>query len=171
MTKVKENGTTKEAVQELTKGQELTLGEAYGVSRSIFELSASVPSMKGKIVFALTKNESLLEKLLVDTDKRQGEIIKKYVKLNKDGSFELTQPTEEEVEKGARQEYIYKDEKDKIEAAKEVQNLMEEMVTIEFHKIWMNDFENLDIVPSRNTNIGVFIKYLVSEVRDLQMVQ
>ena len=112
-----------------------------------------------------------MEKLLVDTDKRQAEIIKKYVKLNKDGSFELTQPTEEEVGKGARQEYIYKDEKDKIEAAKEVQNLMEEMVTIEFHKIWMNDFENLDIVPSRNTNIGVFIKYLVSEVRELQMVQ
>ena len=171
MTKVKENGAAEEVVKELNKGQELSLGEAYGVSRAIFELSASVPSMKGKIVFALTKNEAILEKLLVKTDARQSEVMKKFVELNKDGSFKLTEPTEEEIGKGARKEYIYKDEKDKVEAAKEVQNLMEEKVTLDFHKIWMNDFENLDIVPARNTNIGLFIKYLVAEVRDLQMVQ
>ena len=53
----------------------------------------------------------------------------------------------------------------------EIQNLMEEVMNVNFHKIWMNDFENLDIAPARNTRIGLFIKYLVTEVRDLQMIQ
>ena len=72
---------------------------------------------------------------------------------------------------GKRPEYIYKNEKDRVKAGKEIQDLMEERVTLDFHKVWMNDFDNLDIVPSRNTNIGLFIKYLVTEVRDLQMIQ
>ena len=153
------------------KGTEITIGELYGVSRSIFDLSASVPSMKGKIVYALTKNEAILEKILTKADKSQAEIIKKYVELNKDGSFKLTEPSKEEIEKGARPEYIYKDEKDKVKASKEVQDLMEERLAVSFHKIWMNDFDSLDIVPARNTRIGLFIKYLVTEQRDLQMLQ
>jgi len=169
--KVKENGIDEAIKETLNAGEELTLGETYGVSRSIFELSASVPSMKGKIVFALTKNEAILEKLLVATDKRQSEILNKYVKLKKDGSYKLTEPTEEEIGQGKRPEYIYKNEKDRVKAGKEIQDLMEERVTLDFHKVWMNDFDNLDIVPSRNTNIGLFIKYLVTEVRDLQMIQ
>ena len=94
--KVKENGLG-EATE--VKGTEITIGELYGVSRSIFDLSASVPSMKGKIVYALTKNEAILEKILTKADKSQAEIIKKYVELNKDGSFKLTEPSKEEIEK------------------------------------------------------------------------
>lgn len=175
MTKVKakENGmaVSNEAVSKIENTNKVPLSELYGVSRSIFELSGSVPSLKGKIVYALTKNEAILESILTKADSRQQEIIKKYVELNKDGSFKLTEPTEEEIGNGARPEYIYKDEKDKVKAAKEVQDLMEEEVEVSFHKIWMNDFDNLDIPPARNQRIGLFIKYLVTEVRDLQMIQ
>jgi len=165
--KVKENGQA--TMEAMNNNTEISLGELYGVSKSIFDLSSSVPSMKGKIVYALTKNEAILEKILVKTDKRQQEIIKKYVKLNKDGTPKLTEPTDEEIQEGKRQEYIYSKEQDKVKAATEIQDLMEEKVNIEFHKIWMNDFENLDIVPARNTKVGLFIKYLVNEKPDFQL--
>lgn len=145
-----------------------TLGEVYGVSRSIFELSGSVPSMKGKIVYALTKNEAILEKILTKADTDRAEMLKKYVKMDKDGQFKYVEFTEEEIEKGQQPVLDYKSDKDKEAAAKEIAKFMEEVVDVEFHKIRMIDFENLDINPARNTNIGLFINYLVTEEENLK---
>lgn len=156
----------KEAVIDTDK--KITLGECYNLSRSIFDLSASCPTMKGKIVFALTKNEAKLESILKKSDKKQQEIINKYVKIDKKGNYILTEPTEEEVKAGAMPQYIYKKDGDMEKAEKEVNELLSQEVDVEFHKIWMNDFENLDISPARNTRIGLFIKYLVTEIRDLR---
>jgi hypothetical protein len=147
-----------------------TLGEVYGISRSMMELGKSVPSMKGKIVYALTKNEAILEKVLTKSDSDRAEMLKKYVKLAKDGQFQYVKHTEEEVEKGQQPVLDYKSDKDRDEAAKWIQKAMEEVVDITFHKIRMIDFENLDIVPSRNQNIGLFINYLVAEENDLTLV-
>ena len=158
----------KENVNEVAVGLP-TLGEVYGISRSIFELGGSVPSMKGKIVYALTKNEAILEKILTKADSDRGEMLKKYVKMNKDGTFKYVKHTEEEIEKGQQPVLDYKSDKDKDKAAQEIAKFMEEVVDVEFHKIRMSDFENLDIVPSRNTNIGMFINYLVTTEDNLKI--
>ena len=148
-------------------GKTITLGELYGLSRSVFELSGSVPSMKGKIVYAMTKNESVFERLLSKADKDRAEMLKKYVKMDKDGQFKYVEHTPEEIEKGQTPVLDYKSEKDKATAATNIQNLMEEVIEVDFHKIRMSDFENLDIVPQRNTNIGLFINYLVNDDENL----
>ena len=145
-----------------------TLGEVYGISRSIFELGGSVPSMKGKIVYALTKNESIPEKILTKADADRGEMLKKYVKMDKDGAFKYVKHTEEEIEQGQQPVLDYKSDKDKEKAAQEIAKLMEAVVDVEFHKIRMSDFENLDIVPQRNTNIALFINYLVTTEDNLK---
>jgi hypothetical protein len=145
-----------------------TLGEVYGISRSIFELGGSVPSMKGKIVYALTKNEAILEKILTKADTDRGEMLKEHVKMNDDGTFKYVEHTEEEIEKGQQPVLDYKSDKHKEKAAKKIAELMEAVVDVEFHKIRMIDFENLDINPSRNMNIGMFINYIVTEEDNLK---
>ena len=167
--KVKENGQASETKVAETK--EINLAKCYSLSRAIYELSSSVPSMKGKIVYALTKNEYKLESILKSGDKDQQDIICKYAKLNKDGTPKITEPSDEEIAKGAQQEYIYAKDSDRDSAEKEMKELMDKTISVDFHKIWMNDFENIDIVPARNTRIGLFIEYLVVEKRDLQMIQ
>jgi hypothetical protein len=171
MTKVKGNakgngvGTKNDMPQEA----KITLGEVYGLSRSIFELSSSVPSMKGKIVYALSKNEAILERILTKADKDRSEMLKSYVKLDKDGNFQYVKHTPEEIEKGQQPVLDYLSDKDKNEAAKQIQNLMEAGVDVEFHKIEMREFDNLDIIPQRNMSIGLFMKYLISETPILRM--
>jgi len=161
--KVKEKENGKGTEIDVSQVSKITLGEVYGVSRSIFELSGSVPSMKGKIIYALTKNEAILEKILTKADNDRGQMLKNYVKLNKDGSFKYLKQNEDEIAQGHQPVLDYKNEKGKQEAAIKIQNLMEAEVNVDFHKIDMSVFDNLDIAPSRNTNIGLFIKYLVSE--------
>jgi len=171
MVNVKENVKETKSKDDVCENK-ITIGEVYGLNGAIVELSASVPTMKGKIVFALAKNEGKIESILKKVNVRREDIMKKYVKLNKDGTYDLTKLTDEQIEKGERPEYIYLDKKNgKIEATKEVQNLMEEEINIDFHKIWKNDFDNLDITPSRVPNIGLLIKYLVSEEYDLHRLQ
>ena len=159
----------KENVNEMEKGNP-TLGELYGLSRSVFELSGSVPSMKGKIVYALSKNEAIFERILTKADKARGEMLKKYVEMGEDGQFKYIEHTEEEIQKGQQPVLLYKSDKDKEKAAVEIQKMMEEVVEVKFHKIRMSDFENLDIVPQRNTNIGLFMNYLITEEENLTLV-
>lgn len=165
--KGKDNGVaTKEEVKQENK---INLGELYGLSRSVFELSGSVPSMKGKIVYALAKNEAIFERHLSKADKDRGEMLKKYVKLDKDGQFKYVKHTDEEIEKGQQPVLDYKSDEDKEKAAVEITKMMEEKIDVDFHKINMSEFENLDIVPQRNPNIGLFMKYLISETPILRM--
>lgn len=168
MKPVKENENGTADVTEVIAEKKITANECFMLNYAIGDLSSSCPTMKGKVVFALQKNEDKLESVLRKIDKRRQEIINRFVKLDKDGKPLLTELTEEEISNGARPEYIYKKESDKDIAAKEVGELMNSEVDIEFHKIWMNDFEKLDIVPARNTRIGLLIKYLVSEAYDLR---
>lgn len=147
---------------------QITIGEAYGLHEAIYDLNTSCPSIKGRIVFALQKNEGKIESILKRAEKRRKEIVDKYVKIDKKtGEYVLTELTEEEISKGARPQFIYKDENGKVEAEKEIQEVLNEKVEIEFHKIRMADFENLDIVPVRNQKIGLFIKYFVTENEDV----
>ena len=145
---------------ENVKGK-LRLNQCYAIAQCIFDLSSTTEKLKGKIVYALQKNEAKLESVLKKADKERKAIIDKYVKINKDGSYDLTKPSDEEIAKGARPEYIYKKDSDKELALKEISEMMEKEVDIEFHKIWMADFENIDINVSRNPNIALFIDYLV----------
>jgi hypothetical protein len=169
--KGKENGSVeKNAIEETVKTCDtITLGELYGLSRSVFELSSSVPSMKGKIVYALNKNEKIFEKHLTKADNDRAEMLKKYVKLDKNGQFKYVEHTQEEIEKGQQPVLDYKSDKDKNTAATKIQDLMEAVIEINLHKIDLKEFENLDIAPSRNMNISLFIKYLVSETPILRM--
>lgn len=141
------------------------------LGRSIFELTHSCPTMKGKIVFAISKNEGKIQPFMKAQGLKQRDILDKYVKM-KGEEYVLTEPTEDEIKAGAQPEYVYKDKVKGPEAAKkEMDEFMDEEVEVEFHKIWQNDFENLDIIPSRNENIGIFIKLLVSENPDPQNLQ
>ena len=166
MRTVKGNETTE--AKEVAVEKKITVNECYILNSAIGNLSSTCPSMKGKVVFALQKNEAKVESVLKKMDKKRQAIVDKFIKLDKEGNPVLTTPSEEEIANGARQEYIYKKESDKEIAAKEVGELMNQEVDIEFHKIWMNDFEKLDIATARNPNIGIFIKYLVSEAYDLR---
>jgi hypothetical protein len=145
------------------KAKGITLGECYQLNRAIFELSGSAPSMKGKIVYALQKNEGKLESLLRSNDKLRDKMLKKYVALNDDGSFKLTELTKEQTDAGEFPQYIYNKESDKEVLEKEVTALMEAPAKIELHKIMKHDFDNIDISPARNQNIGLIIEYLIEE--------
>jgi hypothetical protein len=158
-------------MSEDAKGKEkgITIGECYGLNRAVFQLLSSVPTMKGKIVYALNKNEAKLEVLLKRADEDQKKVLRKYVKVDKDGNFKLTKLKPEEIEAGEQPQYIYKVESDRSKAEEEVTELIGAEANIELHKIWINDFDSLDIVPARNQNIGLIVKYLVSESRDMQL--
>jgi len=141
------------------------------LGRSIFELTHSCPTMKGKIVFAISKNEGKIQSFMKAQGKKQKEILDKFVKI-KDEQYVVTKPSEEEIAKGVQPEYVYKDKKEgPAKAEYEMNEFMSEEVEAEFHTIWQNDFEQLDIVPSQNENIGVFIKLLVTENVDPQLTK
>lgn len=148
----------------------ITREEVTMLGRAIYDLSASCPSMKGKVVFALSKNEGKIESVQKKIRNKNNEIVEKYVEFDKDKNPVLTEPSEEEIAKGARAEYVYKDKKKGHKnAEKELSKFMQEEVEMEFHKIWLNDFEKLDIPTSRNQAIGAIIKYLVSEENEPTM--
>jgi hypothetical protein len=149
--------------------EQITMAECYTLLNSISQLASSVPSLKGKIVYALSKNEQKLESVLKKADKKQKEIIDKYVKKDKDGNYELSEVSEEELMKGKQKEYIYKNEADKEKAIDEMNKYMSKKIEIEFHKIWKNDFDNIDAPIARNPGIGVIVDLLVSDVVDLNM--
>lgn len=148
----------------------ITMAECYTLSTAVGQLISSVPTLKGKIVYALSKNERKLESILKKADDKQKEIIDKYVKIDKEGNYVLTEVSEEDMVKGVQREYIYKKESDKEKAKKEMEKFMGEKVNIDFHKIWKNDFDNIDIPVARNPRVGVLIDLLVSETPDLQMM-
>lgn len=138
----------------------------------MFELAHSTPTMKGKIAFAITKNQGRIKPFMKQQGEKQQEILDKYVKMEgkgKDLNYVLTKPTEEEIKAGAQPEYVYKDKKEGPKKAEaEMNKFMDEEVEMELHQIWQNDFESLDINLARNENIGVFIDLLVNEASDPQ---
>jgi len=155
--------------KENVKEKGITLGECYGLNRAVFNLLSSVPTMKGKIIHTLSWNENKLESLLKNADKKQTKILKKYVTLNEDGSYKLTELSAEEIAAGAQPKYVYKVESDREKAQEEIQALMDEEVDINLRKFHINDFNNLDIAPARNQSIGLLVKYLITEETDLHL--
>ena len=145
------------------KAKEITLGECYQLNKAIFDLSGSATSMKGKIVYALQKNEDKLASLLKSNDKKREKMLKECVELDKDGNFKLTELTEKQTEAGEYPQYIYKEGADKKALENKIVALMESPAKIELHKIMKYDFDNIDISPARNQNIGLIIDYLIED--------
>ncbi len=157
-------------VVEKVKGkEELTVNtikahQCYDLNRAIFELSSSTPSMKGKIIYALQKNETKLHKLIMQIDKERRAILDKYVKIDqKTKEYVLEVYTEEEIAAGKKPEYVYCDKNGKEATLKEVNDLMNTDREVDFHKIYIGDWNNLDISPARNPMIGLLMDNFITE--------
>ena len=142
--------------------------ECYDLNRAIFELSSSTQSMKGKIVYALQKNETKLHKLIMQIDKKRREILDKYVKIDqKTKEYVLEVHTEEEIAAGKQAEYVYSDKNGKENTLKEVNDLMNSEFEVDFHKIYVGDWNNLDISTARNPMIGLLMDKFITEEMNL----
>lgn len=167
MTKGKE--TAKDA--EKGNGVKITRGECYFLNLAIGDLSSSTPTLKGKIVFALAKNEGKLKPIVDACDKERFAIMDEFIKKDKNGNMVVEELSEEEKAAGKIPQYKYKSKNGFEVSEKKLGDYMAEEVEVELHKIWMNDFENIDISTPRNQRIGILIKYLVTEQRDMQLMR
>lgn len=142
----------------------LTNRDAMSLNQALVDISNSTANMPGKVIYAITKSKGKIDSAVKLVEKTRQKLLKQYVEVNKDGSFKLTEPTEEEVAQGMRPEYVYKDpENGPQDATTEFNKLLDEECDVDLHKIPLHMFENLVINTQRVNFLDIFIEHMVYE--------
>ena len=159
------------------KVKEISYGEVRALSIAIDTLMATSPTMNGKIIHALTRNENIIRPILKSMTDKEHEEVKAFVELDKKGEFKFAPFTQEEIDSklipvGSPGKFIYKDE---VKGPQEFANKMNKYFNetfveggVEFYKIWKPDFDKMEIAVSRNPNIGLIIDNIVSDNAGMQ---
>lgn len=143
--------------------KKVTNADCNILAHAIGDLIGSVPTMKVGLLTYFKKIQKKLDAINGIAFKDQQTILKAHVKLDKNGGFVLTEPTEEEQMKGAQQEYIYKKADGREKAEAEMKKLMSKIVDTTFEEIHPNAIANLDVNPSANQRFSVIMEMLFIE--------
>jgi len=136
----KENVKENEKVEGST---ELTLNDCYLLNNALEELIQACNTIPLGIAQRLFESKGNLENIVIEFDKKQKEVLKKYVKIGKDGQMMVK-------DVNGKQEWDYKRKKDQVLAEKEMSALFnDKTVFVALAKFSFSEITNLEINPFR----------------------
>tara|TARA_B100000768_G_scaffold96497_1_gene90012 strand:- start:77 stop:535 length:459 start_codon:yes stop_codon:yes gene_type:complete len=137
--------------QKVTNEIVLILGKA------IIDLLESTPTVNGKMLYALGKNESKFESIAKQYRQYQFELLEKYVEKNEDNSFKIL--TEEEAN-GNPNRFVFKGEDEEQKYESKMTEYLKAPIEIELHKVDKALFEILNINPQKNRSFTIMVDFL-----------
>jgi len=143
--------------QLVQEGQEVTNEVILILGRAIIDLLESTPSVNGKMLYALGKNEAKFEACAKKYRSYQLELLNKYVEKNEDGSIKVL--TEEESG-GNPNRFVFKGEDEEQKYESEMTSYLKAPVEIELHKVDKVLFEGLNINPQKNRSFTIMVDFL-----------
>tara|TARA_R110001606_G_scaffold310783_1_gene457769 strand:- start:2268 stop:2735 length:468 start_codon:yes stop_codon:yes gene_type:complete len=149
----------------------VTNADTNMLAHAIGDLIGSVPSMKIGVLTYFKNTQKKLDKINKLAFDEQTKILKKHVKLDSNGGWVLTEPTQEEIMAGIQPEYVYKNGDDgRQKAEAEMKKLFGKNIVTEFKKINPSMIANLDIVPAKNPKFSVIMEMLFEEEVEMEVV-
>lgn len=143
--------------QEVQQENQVTNEVVLILGRAIVDLLESTPSVNGKMLYALGKNEAKFEKLAENYRKKQWELLGKYAETNEDGTIKMI--TEEEAE-GNPNRFVFKGEDEEQKYQSDMTSYLSSPVELELHKVDKTLFESLNVNPQRNRSFTILVDYL-----------
>jgi len=148
----------------------VTNADANMLAHAIGDLIGSVPSMKIGVLTYFKNIQKKLDKINKLAFDEQTNILKKHVKLNSNGGWVLTDPSQEEIMNGIQPEYVYKNADGRQKAEAELNKLFSKNIVTEFKRINPSTIANLDIVPAKNPKFSVIMEMLFEEELEMEVV-
>lgn len=122
---------------------ELTLNDCYLLNSALEELIQACNTIPLGIAQRLFESKGHLENIVMEFDKKQKSILKKYVKIGKDNQMMVKIVNN-------KQEWDYKRKKDKDLAEKEMKSMFEgKTVFVKLEKFALSEIVKLEINPFR----------------------
>tara|TARA_Y100000004_G_C8939280_1_gene423471 strand:+ start:1288 stop:1746 length:459 start_codon:yes stop_codon:yes gene_type:complete len=146
-----------EEAQEVQQENQVTNEIVLILGRAIVDLLESTPTVNGKMLYALGKNESKFEKLAKSYRDKQWELLAKYAETNEDGSIKMI---DEEEANGSPNRFVFKGEDEEQKYQSEMTKYLSTPVELNLHKIDKALFENLNVNPQRNRSFTILVDYL-----------
>lgn len=154
----------------MKENDKVTNADTNMLAHAIGDLIGSVPSMKIGVLTYFKNIQKKLDKINKLAFDEQNKILKKHVKLDSNGGWVLTEPTQEEIMNGIQPEYVYKNADGREKAEAEMKKLFGKNISTEFKKINPRLIENLDIVPAKNPKFSVIMEMLFEEEVEMEVV-
>jgi len=148
----------------------VTNADTNMLAHAIGDLIGSVPSMKIGVLTYFKNIQKKLDKINKLAFDEQTKILKKYVKLDGNGGWVLTDPSQEEIMNGIQPEYVYKNADGREKAEAELNKLFSKNIVTEFKKINPAMIANLEIVPAKNPKFSVIMEMLFEEEVEMEVV-
>ena len=140
----KEKAKGKDAAKGLVR---LSLNEIYLLNKAVEELIQACPTIKLHVATRLFETKGNLENIVGEFDKKQQAVLKKYVKIGKDGKL-MTKLV------SGKQEWDYKRKKDKELAEKEMNKMFHEKYEeVKLEKFAESEIAMLEINPFKTQAI------------------
>ena len=143
--------------QEVQQENQVTNEVVLILGRAIVDLLESTPTVNGKMLYALGKNEAKFEKLAKSYRDKQWELLSKYAETNEDGTIKMI--SEEEAGETPNR-FVFKGEDEEQKYQSDMTNYLSTPVDLELHKVNKTLFENLNVNPQRNRSFTVLVDYL-----------
>jgi len=143
--------------QEVQQEKEVTNEIVLILGRAIIDLLESTPSVNGKMLYALGKNEAKFEKLAENYRKKQWELLTKYAETNEDGTIKMI--SEEDAGENPNR-FVFKGDSEEQKYQSEMTSYLSTPVDLKLHKVNKNLFESLNINPQRNRSFTVLVDYI-----------
>ncbi len=143
--------------QEVQQENQVTNEVVLILGRAIVDLLESTPSVNGKMLYALGKNEAKFEKLAKSYRDKQWELLGKYAETNEDGTIKMI--SEEEAGETPNR-FVFKGEDEEQKYQSDMTSYLSKPVDLELHKVDKALFESLNVNPQRNRSFTVLVDYL-----------
>ena len=143
--------------QEVQQENQVTNEVVLILGRAIVDLLESTPTVNGKMLYALGKNEAKFEKLAKSYRDKQWELLSKYAETNEDGTIKMI--SEEEAGETPNR-FVFKGEDEEQKYQSDMTSYLNTPVDLELHKVNKTLFENLNVNPQRNRSFTVLVDYL-----------
>lgn len=131
----------------------LTLGQA------IVTLLNTTPTINGKVLYALGKNEQKLESYAKKYRLKQNELLKKYAVKDEDGNIQY-KDQKDMVPEG--NPFLFDNESDEQAYEKEANDYLKGKVKDfpELHKVEKIHFDSMTVNPAQNRTFPTLVDYL-----------
>lgn len=144
--------------QKVQKENEITNEVVLVLGRAIVDLLESTPTVNGKMLYALGKNERVFEKVAQKFRNKQLELLEEYAEKDSDGSIKLLDK-EQMADNGNMFVFKGEDEEQKYQSEM-TKYLNTPLKDIEIHKIDKSLFEVINVNPQRNRSFTTLVDYL-----------
>tara|TARA_R100000742_G_C4279670_1_gene105177 strand:+ start:11730 stop:12191 length:462 start_codon:yes stop_codon:yes gene_type:complete len=144
--------------QEVQEEQQITNEIVLILGRAVVDLLNSTPTVSGKMLYALGKNEAKFESIANSYRRKQMELLDEFVEKNEDGSVKLIS---EEEANGNPNRFVFKGEDEEQKYQSEMTKYLNAPIEdLDLHKVDKSAFEALSINPQKNRSFTILVDFL-----------